>query len=391
MIAAQAKASTFFGEKTLQIFSNEYEGRSMTPAQLDNQCNVLAEILHENHMSRLGIEPTMKLASAYNHCRYAQEERWRNELYSNKLDDLLKQNGELTRSPLELRDGWALDTSMTLPFLQEMLEESDKIIQKRQGVRSSSQGAYRSFFQNVFTLEDAESYPSFLNFATSSDLIVTVASYLQTIPALSTTLPPGIRLVESNVAFDDQPEQPKDSQLFHIDYYSLPNVYVLVLLRDTTLEHGPWSFIPREKSEKVKQKLGYWKKERGYRITDKDVYSVVDPEDVIEFTYPRGTVLFIESSGCLHYGSRNSVKPRWQLMLGYTGACRSDFSEIVLPKKTFATHDNDSSLRRMVIDKYLTPPGYQNIVDPGDLEELQNQLPPEVKNLSENQLQLKGK
>jgi hypothetical protein len=45
----------------------------------------------------------------------------------------------------------------------------------------------------------------------------------------------------------------------------------------------------------------------------------------------------------------------------------------------------------MVIDKYLTPPGYQNIVDPGDLEELQNQLAPEVKNLSENQLQLKGK
>jgi len=59
-------------------------------------------------------------------------------------------------------------------------------------------------------------------------------SLLQSIPALSTTLPSGIRFVESNAAFDDQPDKPRDSQLYHIDYYSLPNVYILVLLRDTT-------------------------------------------------------------------------------------------------------------------------------------------------------------
>jgi hypothetical protein len=42
-------------------------------------------------------------------------------------------------------------------------------------------------------------------------------------------------------------------------------------------------------------------------------------KDAIEFCYPRGTVLFIDSSACFHYGSRNSIKPRFQLMLGYAG------------------------------------------------------------------------
>src|SRR5262249_2274117 len=156
------------------------------------------------------------------------------------------------------------------------------------------------------------------DFATSSDVLATVSDYLRCIPALSTTLPSGIRFVESDAQFDDRPNDPHDSQLYHIDYYSLPNVYVLVLLRDTTPEHGPWTFLPRSVSLRAAKQLCYWGRRRGYRVSDEEVYSVVDRKDVIEFCYPRGTVLFIESSGCFHYGSRNSVKPRFQLMIGYS-------------------------------------------------------------------------
>ena len=165
----------------------------------------------------------------------------------------------------------------------------------------------------------------------------------------------GIRLVESNAAYDDRPGQPHDSQLYHIDYYSLPNVYVLVLLRDTTSENGPWTFLTRSVSERVKERLGYWGSRRGYRLTDEEVYSVARPADAIEFCHPRGSVLFIESSGCLHFGSRNSVKPRFQLMLGYTGACRTDFSEMLLPRWQYSVRPGDSALRRMVLQKDAPP------------------------------------
>src|SRR6266516_1900019 len=325
----------------------------MNNSKLDTLFSPIAERLHANYMSRLGIANTMRLAHWYNRLKFSRQDRWRRALYQTQLATLLEENGRLSRPPIEMKDGWALDTSMSLPHLDRVLEDSDKIIAERCGERRSSKGAYRSYFQDVWTQEDLERYPSFLDFATSSDVLSAVSHYLRSIPTLSTTLPAGIRFVESNAAFDDQPDKPHDSQLYHMDYYSLPLVYILVLLRDTTPEHGPWTFLPRGVSQKARRALNYWSRRRGYRISDEDIYSVVDRKEAIEFCYPRGTVLFIESSGCFHYGSRNSIKPRFQLMLGYTGTCRTDFSEAILPHKVYPVRDADSRLRKMILNKNM--------------------------------------
>jgi hypothetical protein len=322
-------------------------------SKLDTFIRPIAARLHANHMSRLGIANTMRLAYSYNRLKFHRQDRWRRTLYQTQLGTLLEENGGLSRPPIEMKDGWAIDTSMSLPHLDRVLDDSDKIIAERSGERRSSKGAYRSYFQDVWTPEDLERYPSFLDFATSSDVLSVVSHYLQSIPVLSTALPAGIRFVESNAAFDDQPDKPHDSQLYHIDYYSLPNVYILVLLRDTTPQHGPWTFLPRSVSQKARRALNYWSRQRGYRVSDEDVYSVVDRKEAIEFCYPRGTVLFIESSGCFHYGSRNSIKPRFQLMLGYTGACRTDFSEVIRPQKVYPVRDTDSRLRKMVLNRNM--------------------------------------
>lgn len=321
--------------------------------ELDTQMRPIAKRLHENHMACLGIRSTMRLALAYNQAKFQRQDELRRALFRDRWTKLIDENGALSKPPPTMRDGWALDRSMSLPHLERMLEDSRKIIAERSGTRRSSPGAYRSYFQDVWTPEDCERFPSFLEFATSSELLSVIAEYLGCVPALSTTLPSGIRFVESNAAFDDQPDRPHDSQLYHLDYYSLPNVYVLVLLEDTTIEHGPWTFLPREITQQAALVLGNWDVGRGYRFTDDEVYSVVDRSHAIEFTYPRGTVLFIESSGCLHFGSRNSVKPRFQLMLGYTGACRTDFSELLMAPKVYPKRSGDSMLRKLVLDKNL--------------------------------------
>lgn len=314
-----------------------------------------AKQLHQNHMDLFGIADTMALAHAYNQMLFGEQHALRRRLYQDHLEDLLEQNGPRTVNQIELHDGWAIDTSMSLPHLDRVLADSREIIAERSGGRTSQVGAYRSYFQDVWTSEDCLRYPSFIDFATSSDVLSAVSHYVGCIPALSTTLPAGIRFVESNADFDDQPDRPHDSQLFHIDYYSLPNVYVLVLLEDTTHQHGPWTFLPRSISQRARQQLAYWTTKHGYRLSDEEVYSVVDRDELIEFAYPRGTVLFIESSGCLHFGSRNSEKPRFQLMYGYTGAIRTDFSEAIMQPKQYPIGDSDSLLRRMVLDKNGLP------------------------------------
>jgi hypothetical protein len=304
-------------------------------------------------MSALGIANTMRLARCYNRLKFGRQDSWRHRLYYEQFDVLLAENGALTRPPIEMRDGWAIDTSLSLPYLDRILEDSEVIIAERRGVRLSPKGAYRSYFQELTTAADLENYPSLLDFATSSDMLATVGHYLQCVPALSTTLPSGIRFIESNAAFDDQPDEPHDSQLYHIDYYSLPTVYVLVLLEDVTPEHGPWTFLPRAVSQSAAAQLKYWTRQRGYRVSDNEIYSVVDRHEAIAFCYPRGTVLFIESSGCFHYGSRNSVKPRFMLMIAYTGVCRTDFSELIIEPKVYPVCDSDSRLRRMTLSKNL--------------------------------------
>jgi hypothetical protein len=316
-----------------------------------------ARHLHNDHMSCLGIANTMSLAHAYNRRRFGRQDDWRRAMYRDHLADLLKENGPQVTRPIEIIDGWALDTSMSLPHLDRVLADADEIVAERSGQRRSADGTYRSYFQDVWTPEDLERYPSFLDFATSNEILSVVSRYLQCIPVLTSTLPSGIRFVESNALFDDQPDCPHDSQLYHIDYYSWPNVYVLVLLKDTTPEHGPWTFIPRTASQVARERLNYWNEGRPYRLSDDEIYSVVDRREVIEFAYPRGTVLFIESSGCFHFGSRNAVKPRFQLMYGYSGVCRTDFSELIMTAKEYPIHPGDSLLRRMLLDKHLLPVG----------------------------------
>jgi hypothetical protein len=264
---------------------------------------------------------------------------------------LLDENGPRSGPIVDVKDGWAIDTSMSLPFLAAVLEDSDRIISERGGIRMKGAGARRSHFQNIWTDEDAEKYPSFLNFATSSALLGVVSPYLQCIPVFSTTTPPGIRLVESNAAFDDKPDVLHDSQLFHIDYYSKTNLYVIVLLRDVTSESGPFSFLPRTLSESVAASVGNWSYGTPYHFSDEQIYAVADKKDLIEFAYPRGSVLFFESSGCFHYGSRNCVKPRFQLMLAYTSVCRTDFSECFMRPQVIKPQPGDSRLRSMVINK----------------------------------------
>jgi len=328
----------------------------MSDVRLDAMFRPLARRLHANHMAALGIHRTMRLAHFYNRMKFRKQDNGRRGLYQTQMEALLVENGGLSRPRIQMKDGWALDTSRSLPHLDRVLEDSEKIIAERGGSRTSEVGKYRSYFQDVWTPADLEKYPSFLDFATSSDVLAAVADYLKSVPTLSTTLPSGIRFVESNAAFDDQPDRPHDSQLYHIDYYSLPNVYVLVLLRDTTRENGPWTFLPRAVSQRVATKLNYWTKQHGYRLSDEQIYAEVDRKEVIEFCGRRGDVLFIESSGCFHYGSRNSVRPRFQLMLGYLGVCRTDFSEAIMPPKIYPVRETDSRLRKMVLQKNK-PPG----------------------------------
>jgi hypothetical protein len=250
-----------------------------------------------------------------------------------------------------MEDGWALDTSGSLPHLDALLREADEAIEERAGT-GTVDDRYRAFFRNLVEVKDLDRWRSFLDFVTSPELVATAADYLGFIPALSVTLPTGVRLVESGKHLDSLAHlPPRDSQVFHIDPYDHPMVYVIVLLRDCTPEMGPFTFLPASASARAAKELDYWSRGRPYRLSDEEIYSVVDEREKIELTYPRGTVLFVDTSRCFHYGARNGEVPRFQMMFGLTSVCRCDFSETYMPTFSYTVQPDDTRLRKLVLDR----------------------------------------
>lgn len=67
--------------------------------------------------------------------------------------------------------------------------------------------------------------------------------------------------------------------------------------------------------------------------------------------HPRGAVLFLDSSRCFHYGSRDCVIPRYQMMYAFVSPCRTDFSEMLMTPRVYQTEPSDSRLRPTVLTK----------------------------------------
>jgi hypothetical protein len=84
------------------------------------------------------------------------------------------------------------------------------------------------------------------------------------------------------------------------------------------------------------------------------MYAVVGTEEVRRFCAPAGTVLFLDSNACFHFGSRRPDPPRFQLQLAYVSPCRSDFGDILRPQLRYPVLPSDPPLRRLVLDREFT-------------------------------------
>jgi len=313
-----------------------------------------ARALERNYMGALGVNKTMVLARAYNSIRYGSSHEQRKRWYRENFSELIAENGNPVAPVNEMKDGWVIDTSGKLPYLDELLKEAGEIIDEKGGEKQPKHMVFRRpFFQDIFSEDYFRRLPSILNFAASSDVLSTVCSYLGFIPTLSYSKPYGVRLIESWNKFDDNPDAPpRESQLFHLDYHDKPMVYVIVVLREVTMERGPFCFLPKSVSEKAVRGLrDYHTKKGGHRVTDEKIYSVVPESELIRLCYPAGTVLILDSNACFHYGSRNAVKPRHLMMFAYVSTIRTDFGDIVLRNMRYPVKKEDSRLKRMLLDK----------------------------------------
>lgn len=299
---------------------------------------------------RVGIANTRRLAKAWNQVRYRDEIREVVDGFQNRYDELFNGNdpnfGGKPRN--RLQDGWAIDRSGAFRGLESSLAEADRLIEERGGQdRRGTPLAQQDYLYHLSHIDELDKFPRLLDFATSSEVVATVAHYMGMIPTIALTLPTGIRVFESTERFSERTAY-NASQLWHRDIHDFPMVYAIVLVRDATERTGPWTFLPASVSERASRKLKYQKWRQPYRITDDQMYEHVDPSERIAFTGKRGDVLFLDSSRCFHYGSRDAIDPGYRIMYAYTTRARSDF-QMMLHRQAFPKQAGDSALRRMVL------------------------------------------
>jgi len=307
-----------------------------------------AALLQRNDLGLLGIKRTTRLAHAYSQHRnrHLVDTRLRDAPRHLELIDT-----ELAGTSVpEMHDGWALDTSRSLPHLDRLLEEMNSVIEEFGLTPGETYG--KPFLRDILPPGAVDRYPSALDFATSPEVLATVARYAGWLVPLSTaTLPPGVRLMESSTKYDPQPDGPwRSSQLWHIDYHATPTIYVIVAIREITDDDGPFYFIGATASKRAADALRYGSEPNAYRLADATLEPLVGKDEIMHFCGPAGSVLFVDSSRCFHYGSRRPANPRYHMQYAYTSPVRNDFREVFARPKRYPVRPDDPRLRRLALD-----------------------------------------
>jgi hypothetical protein len=198
-------------------------------------------------------------------------------------------------------------------------------------------------------LADLSPESSIVQFALDDNVLSVVSGYLGIVPILA-----GIHLMRSTYATDI----PRDSRLFHCDYEDLRQVKVFVAASNVEPENGPLTALSAETSRMVKRKLNYHYGGKTFRVPDHSVASLVAIDEVHVFTGSVGFVTFIDTSSCLHFGSRVHQGADARLVVQFQYLTPPAFEFLFRYGRrrpvTSIAAAGDSSIRRLALGPFRT-------------------------------------
>jgi len=193
-------------------------------------------------------------------------------------------------------------------------EDTPSIVALARGVMTSVDleakraRANKPFMVSLDAMDEITLDSPLLRFGLRLDIVAIAARYLGVVPILQ----------YANVMYSSHvAAEPAKSQLYHCDSDEAEQVKVFVLCEEVTAVTGPLTFVPASQSQVVRDKTAYKYKTR---LTDQAVHTAFGPGlKETALTGPPGTTAFIDTSRCLHYGSRfgDTSARRLVVMLQY--------------------------------------------------------------------------
>lgn len=176
-----------------------------------------------------------------------------------------------------------------------------------------------SFLRSVLTNQDLARNPELVDFALSDGLLSLATNYLGTIPHLNR-----IDLLYS-VAHGG--EEVISSQLYHLDPEGTRQAKLFLNLRDVGPDEGPFTFIPASESRRIAAAVKKRRSVEGRvvegrgRYLDREIEDAGGLRHAISVSGPAGSAALVDTSRCLHLGSR--VSPGTYRLCLYIQYCTS--------------------------------------------------------------------
>jgi hypothetical protein len=165
----------------------------------------------------------------------------------------------------------------------------------------------KRFLLNVLDSRTLTVESAVVRFALRTDVLAAVATYLGVVPFLGTI----------SVFHSDTVEGvPTSSQLHHCDGDDVTQVKIFIYCSDVDQRSGPLTILGAAKSDRVRRATGYHFRQR---LTDTQVQDVVGVGSETAILGPAGTLVFVDTSRCFHFGSRveRDAPPRLVTMIQY--------------------------------------------------------------------------
>lgn len=220
------------------------------------------------------------------------------------------------------RNGYALLSPGDLPGVTEIIALSQRLFADKQRQLEADAGPTmnakkRAFMRSVLSNQDLAQHPELIDFALSDGLLSPVTNYLGIVPHLNR-----IDLLYSVAHGGDEAIS---SQMYHLDPEGLRQAKLFLNLRDVGPDEGPFTFIPALETQRVVKAV----KQRRPPDTDMAMARYLDSElaevgalgRAISVMGPVGSAGLVDTSRCLHFGSR--VKPGTYRLCLYIQYCAS--------------------------------------------------------------------
>ena len=168
----------------------------------------------------------------------------------------------------------------------------------------------KKYFNVLLEGEEFCQHPDRLRRLVARPILDAASAYLGTVPKLS-----GARL-----CWSPENDTARSSQLFHFDYEDLTQLKMFINIFDTTEEQGPLTFLPADISQQVERSIG---RVLG-RVQDEQIYEGGGRGHELKLIGSPGSGAFLDTSRCLHYGSRFNRRDRLVLIIQFL-KCHSSY------------------------------------------------------------------